>query len=253
MTPTNTSFTHSPTHPTTAPTPLATVPFLEPPNSRLFAPHPWLLAYITHGAADFTARTLSHGKYCGLIPTRSIAESVFIMRTHLLQDLQDKRPDLDATTEALHRAKGNEIPNKTTQAELVTNHLAADAPAAAEGSASRELKAKTEDLARAHAIKLMANGLQLTARKDTKNRGAAPSTPSTLPEPQKTSSTGRRREFSHHPSLKDQVPEGWSIPAINTWLSTFDEAIQESAKEIVRLLQTSKCTQEQLRDPIGCR
>ena len=50
------------------------------------------------------------------------------------------------------------------------------------------------------------------------------------------------------PSLKDDVPEGWSIPAINSWLSTFDEAIQESAKEIGRLLQTSKRTQEQLRE-----
>ena len=50
------------------------------------------------------------------------------------------------------------------------------------------------------------------------------------------------------PSLKDGVPEGWSIPAIAAWLSTFDEAIQESAKEIVRLLQTSKCNVELLRE-----
>ena len=84
-----------------------------------------------------------------LIPTRSIAKSVFI--TRLLQDLRDKRLDLDATAEALHRAKGTDIPNKTTQAraylapliDLLTTHLAAHAPAAAEGSAIRELKAKS--------------------------------------------------------------------------------------------------------------
>ena len=51
-----------------------------------------------------------------------------------------------------------------------------------------------------------------------------------------------------HPSLKDDVLEGWSIPVINSWLSTFDEAIQVSAKDIARLLQTSTCAQEQLRE-----
>lgn len=44
---------------------------------RQFTPN---LFNLLHGTADFTARTLSHGKYCGLIPTRSIAESVFITR-----------------------------------------------------------------------------------------------------------------------------------------------------------------------------
>ena len=32
---------------------------------------PWLLAY--HGTADYSARKLSHGKYCGFIPTRSVS------------------------------------------------------------------------------------------------------------------------------------------------------------------------------------
>ena len=94
-----------------------------------------------YGTADFTARTLSHGKYCCLRPTCSVAESVFI--TPLSKDLRDQRLDLDASAEALHRAQGNDVPNKTTQAcaylaplvELVTHHLAAHAPAAAEGSA----------------------------------------------------------------------------------------------------------------------
>ena len=51
---------------------------------------PWQLAY--HGTAEYTARTLSHGKYCGFIATRSVAESVFV--THLLQEIREKRLDL---------------------------------------------------------------------------------------------------------------------------------------------------------------
>ena len=148
-TPTATSFKHWPAH-SAPPAPPSTVPFPKPPlqdswhstdshwdsNSlhghqlhRTIQPtqwsrrvgiaglptfdvFPWLLAY--HGTAGYTARTLSHGKYCGLIPTRSIAESVFT--THLLQEIRDKRLDLDAIAEALHTSQGTEVPNKTTQA-----------------------------------------------------------------------------------------------------------------------------------------
>ena len=141
---------------------------------------PWLLAY--HGAADYTARTLSHGKFCGLIPTRSIAESVFT--THLLQEIRDRRFDLDAIAEALHTAQGTTIPNKTTQARAfhapliahITEQLQTHAPAAAEGSALRALKSTTDDLARARQ-KLQAHGIELTPRKDA----GRSSTTATLP------------------------------------------------------------------------
>ena len=77
-----------------------------------FEVFPWQLAY--HGTAEFTARTLSHGKYTGFIATRSVAESVFV--THFLQDLREKRLDLDAIAETLHTKQGTDIPSKTTQA-----------------------------------------------------------------------------------------------------------------------------------------
>ena len=73
---------------------------------------PWQLAY--HGTSEFTARTLSNGKYTGFIATRSIAESVFV--THLLQELREKRLDLDGIAETLHTKQGTDIPSKTTQA-----------------------------------------------------------------------------------------------------------------------------------------
>ena len=119
-TPNATSFKHSPTH-QAPPAPPSTVPFPQPPLQDSWHPtdshwdsnashghqlhrtiqptqwsrrigiaglptfdvFPWLLAY--HGTADYTARTLSHGKYCGLIPTRSIAESVFALTWTLLR------------------------------------------------------------------------------------------------------------------------------------------------------------------------
>ena len=144
-----------------------------------FEVFPWLLAY--HGTADFTARTLSHGKFCGLIPTRSVAESVFT--THLLQEICDKRLDLDAIAEAMHAKAGTTVPNKTTQARafhsplitLLTDQLQAHSPAVAEGSAIRALKATSDDLARARE-KLQAHGLELTPKKDT-GRPSAPSLP----------------------------------------------------------------------------
>ena len=48
---------------------------------------PWQLAY--HGTAEYTARTLSNGKYTGFIATRSVAEPFCV--THLLQELRVKR------------------------------------------------------------------------------------------------------------------------------------------------------------------
>ena len=205
-TPTNKSFKHSPTH-SAPPAPPATVPFPQPTVQDSWGPtefhcdshslhghqlhrtiqptqwsrrvgiaglptfevFPWLLAY--HGTADYTARTLSHGKFCGLIPTRSIAESVFT--THLLQEIRDRRFDLDAIAEALHSAQGTTIPNKTTQSRafhapliaLLTQQLQAHAPAAAKGFALRALKATCDDLARARE-KLQAHGMELTPRKE---------------------------------------------------------------------------------------
>ena len=49
-------------------------------------------------------------------------------------------------------------------------------------------------------------------------------------------------------NLHNNIPEGWSYPAIATWMSASDDAIQASAKDIVRTLQTSKRSQEQLRE-----
>ena len=102
-----------------------------------FEVFPWQLAY--HGTSEFTARTLSNGKYTGFIATRSIAESVFV--THLLQQLREKRLDLDGIAETLHTKQGTDIPSKTAHArafhapliQLLIDQLQTHSPAPAEG------------------------------------------------------------------------------------------------------------------------
>ena len=109
---------------------------------------PWQLAY--HGTAEFTARILSNGKFTAFIATRSIAESVFV--THLLQELREKRLDLDGIAETLHTKQGTDIPSKTTQARafhaplinLLIQQLQSHSPAPAEGTALRALKNTTD-------------------------------------------------------------------------------------------------------------
>ena len=152
--------------------------------------------------------------------------------THLLQEIRDKRLDLDAIAEAMRTKAGTTIPSKTTQARafhsplitLLTDQMQAHSPAVAEGSAIRALKATSDDLARARE-KLQAHGLELTPKKDT----------------------GRPNQPSY-PTLKDDAPEAWTAPSIQQWMRTFEPKVQEAAQEILRLLQTSKVSTDQLKE-----
>ena len=71
--------------------------------------------------------------------------------THLLQEIRDKRLDLDAIAEAMHTKAGTTTPSKTTQARafhsppitLLTDQMQAHSPAVAEGSAIRARPGET--------------------------------------------------------------------------------------------------------------
>ena len=77
--------------------------------------------------------------------------------THFLQELREKRLDLDGIAETLHTKQGTDIPSKTTQArafhsplvKLLIQQLQDNSPAPAEGTALRALKTITDELARA--------------------------------------------------------------------------------------------------------
>ena len=173
--------------------------------------------------------------------------------THLLQEIRDKRLDLDAIAEAMHTKAGTTTPSKTTQARafhsplitLLTDQMQAHSPAVAEGSAIRALKATSDDLARARE-KLQAHGLELTPKKDS-GRPSAPSAPADPPAPHQPPALPDVLQPSY-PTLKDDAPEAWTAPSIQQWTRTFEPKIQEAAQEILRLLQTSKVSTDQLKE-----
>ena len=216
-----------------------------------FEVFPWQLAY--HGTSEFTARTLSNGKFTGFIATRSIAESVFV--TLFLQQLRENRLDLDGIAEALHTQQSTDVPNKTTHArafhapliKLLIDQLQTHSPAPAEGSALRALKNTNDELARARQ-KLHDLGNPLTPVKNT-GRSSAPAAPSHAPTPPPPKPPAITDVLQPpHPTLQDDIPEGWNYPDIQQWVTTFDPTIQEAAKEVIRLLQTSKVTTQQLKE-----
>ena len=212
---------------------------------------PWQLAY--HGTAEYTARTLSNGKYTGFIATRSVAESVFV--THLLQELREKRLDLDGVAETLHTKQGTDVPSKTTQARafhaplihLLIQQLQSHSPAPAEGTALRALKNTTDELARAKQ-KLHNLGEPLTPVKST-SHASGPAAPSHPPTPPANTPPVLSDVLQPpHPALKDDVPDSWNNSDIQHWVTTFDSTVQEAADEVLRLLQTSKVTTQQLKE-----
>ena len=216
-----------------------------------FEVFPWQLAY--HGTSEFTARTLSNGKFTGFIATRSIAESVFV--TLFLQQLREHRLDLDGIAEALHTQQSTDVPNKTTHArafhapliKLLIDQLQTHSPAPAEGSALRALKTTNDELARARQ-KLHDLGNPLTPVKNT-SRSSAPAAPSHAPTPPPPKPPAINDVLQPpHPTLQDDIPEGWNYPEIQQWVTTFDPTIQEAATEVIRLLQTSKVTTQQLKE-----
>ena len=74
------------------------------------------LTDLTHkGIQEWMIRGLSHGKFTGVVLTKSIAESVFTAR--LLSALREKKVDIDETVKAMHKDKSKRtIPDKTSEA-----------------------------------------------------------------------------------------------------------------------------------------
>ena len=74
------------------------------------------LTDLTHkGIQEWMIRGFSHGKFTGVVLTKSIAESVLTAR--LLSALREKKVDIDETVKAMHKDKSNKaIPDKTSAA-----------------------------------------------------------------------------------------------------------------------------------------
>ena len=75
-------------------------------------------------------------------------------------------------------------------------------------------------------------------------RGPAAPPPETEPEPLTLAQVLQ----PDRPTLKDDVPEKWQARDIANWVKQFDDIIQESATAIIKLLQTSGATENQLQE-----
>ena len=80
---------------------------------------PWQLSRF--GLQDHSLRTLSQGRYTGIVTTRSIAEAVFT--SQLLPEMRAHNLDIDNIAEYLHQQANQSIPNKTTDAKQFTQPL----------------------------------------------------------------------------------------------------------------------------------
>ena len=74
------------------------------------------LTDLTHkGIQEWMIRGLSHGKFTGVVLTKSVAESVLTAR--LLSALREQKVDIDETVKAMHKGKSKKtIPDKTSEA-----------------------------------------------------------------------------------------------------------------------------------------
>ena len=66
------------------------------------------------GLDEYGLRPLSHGKFTGVILTRNIAETVLL--AHLQKKLREGNIDVDATVDAMYKARGITPPDKVKEA-----------------------------------------------------------------------------------------------------------------------------------------
>lgn len=68
---------------------------------------------LRYGVEEFSLRTLSAGRFVGLVSTRSVAESVFL--SQLLRSIREANLDIDSIAEHLHRTKAPTAPVPSKQ------------------------------------------------------------------------------------------------------------------------------------------
>ena len=286
-TPTNTSFKHSPTHPT-PPAPPATVPLPPPTVQESWhSTESHWDSHLVHGTSSTGPSSQHYGLAESASPVyprlRFFPGS---LRAMVRLTVQPERLAMESSVASYRRGAspsqflppfffaGNQRPalrpgchRRNPSHCTRRNHPQQDDPGtglprpfdcsyhratAAEGSALRALKSTvTDDLARARQ-KLQAHGIELTPRKDagrSSTTATLPSAPTAPADPAPHQPPALADVLQPpHPSLKDDVPEAWTTPAIQQWMRTFDSAIQDSANEILRILQTNKITTDQLKE-----
>ena len=186
---------------------------------------PWQLSRF--GLQDHSLRTLSQGRYTGIVTTRSIAEAVFT--SQLLPEMRAHNLDIDSIAEYLHQQADQSIPNKTTEAKQfmqplisrIIDFLRGLTPPAGEGTALRKLQLQTDRLQQQE------SELQ-RARDKLKTHGIAltPTKPGTHPPP---SSASQPNHISHLQPQPHSQPPPFSTPLLKRYMTTHQPITQQQA------------------------
>ena len=135
-----------------------------------------------HGTSEWSLIILSHGRFISTVPTRSVAESVFV--AHLLALVRKHHLDLDGAAE-IARVQQNpqtSLPSKTSDVAALYNPLLTQllqvlqkyAPAEANSKASQEMVALKTQLANREE-QLRAQGVELSPAKPAASSEEPPS------------------------------------------------------------------------------
>ena len=221
---------------------------------------PWQLSRF--GLQDHSLRTLSQGRYTGIVTTRSIAEAVFT--SQLLPEMRAHNLDIDSIAEYLHQQADQSIPNKTTEAKQfmqplisrIIDFLRGLTPPAGEGTALRKLQLQTDRLQQQE------SELQ-RARDKLKTHGIAhtPTKPGTHPAPSSASQPQPHLPLTAPAALTtntilnpttqtlhDNSPANYAAAGIQKWLKTLPPATQTQVTNIQQILRDERITKEQLQE-----
>ena len=133
---------------------------------------------LRYGCEDHAIRLLSQGKFIGLVPTRTVAESVFL--SQLVKALRDQNIDLDLVAEGTHKGP---IPNKqadpikyiTPLVQCIIDEIKSKEPIQSSLEQVQKLASTEAQLAKAQQ-KLQQHGIQISPQRNTSNTPALPTT-----------------------------------------------------------------------------
>ncbi len=136
---------------------------------------------LRYGCEDHAIRLLSQGKFIGLVPTRTVAESVFL--SQLVKALRDHYIDLDSVAEGAHKGPN---PNKqmdpikyiTPLVQCIIEEIKSKEPVQSSLEQVQKLASTEAQLAKAHQ-KLQQHGIQISPQR---NPGNTPELPTTSQE-----------------------------------------------------------------------
>ena len=196
-----------------------------------------------HGAAEWSLRIFSHGRFISTAPTKSVAETVFV--AHLLSLVRKHHLDLDGAAEIawVQQNPQANLPSKTSDVAALYHPLLTQllqvlqkyAPVESSSKATQEMVAlktqlaKREQQLRAQGVEISPAKPSLAAASDDAPVGTSHALPLQTSEPQDEPQQGAlgRLEIIEQDVLKAKTKNlsGPSIEAVQTWVKTFKKTL----------------------------